>query len=285
MPELPEVQTFVNHLQNQIIGHQIIAVQVFLTKLLKNTDSKTFSNTLLHQSFSNIGRIGKYLIFHLTNDQVVVLHLRMEGKLFYQKIDQPYDHHHVLFKVTFNNGYELRYHDTRRFGTVHLYDRDHYLTSREIVKIGIDPIQDHFNTKLVKLALQSHPNQMLKTSMLDQTKIAGIGNIYADEICFAAQLHPKTRIKDLDHADFVTLTRVIKKILQTAIKYHGTTILSFRYQEHQLGSYQSQLMVHTLKDQPCKKCGTKIIKIKVNSRGTYLCPFCQKLKTTNLISH
>lgn len=142
MPELPEVQTFINLLKTQVLNHSIIEVKVFVNKLLKNQTTQQFIATLTNQKFNNITRIGKYLIFHLSNNQVMVLHLRMEGKVFYQHQSQSYDVNHVLLIIQFDNGYQLRYHDTRRFGTIHIFSQSNYLNSRELAKIGIDPILD-----------------------------------------------------------------------------------------------------------------------------------------------
>ncbi|WP_391591911.1 Formamidopyrimidine-DNA glycosylase [[Mycoplasma] cavipharyngis] len=279
MPELPEVQVFINHLKPLVTNHKIIGLQLNCPKVLKNISYQQFAKNLINFQFTDLTRIGKYLIFHLSNQKVLVLHLRMEGKPFYQHQDQPYDQKHVLFKIQFDNHYELRYHDMRRFGTVHLFDQKDYLAQKELAKLGLDPTQTKFNVKYVKNQLSQSLNRSVKTVLLDQTKISGIGNIYADEILFAAKIHPKTLVKNLNDADFKMITKAAKSIIKSAIKHHGTTILSFQYKHNQSGTYQNRLKVHTRKGLKCHHCQTKINKIKVNNRGTYLCDQCQVWKT------
>ncbi|MDQ0514201.1 formamidopyrimidine-DNA glycosylase [Mycoplasmoides fastidiosum] len=278
MPELPEVQTFINHLKPLVTNHLIIGVEVNNDKILKNTTAEALHAALVGQQFTNLTRIGKYLIFHLNSDQVLVLHLRMEGKPYYQHKNDPYEYQHVLFRIKFSNDHELRYHDTRRFGTVHLFNAADFLEQKELAKLGWDPIDPRFNVDYVKKQLLTSPNRVIKTTLLDQTKISGIGNIYADEILFAAQIHPLTLVKNLSDRDFAAITTAATAIIKTAIKHHGTTILSFKYKHGEMGQFQNKLKVHTLKGLACQICNTTIIKTKVNGRGTYLCPECQIIK-------
>lgn len=278
MPELPEVQTIINYLKPKILNQKIVDIKIHKNKILKNCSPTVFKKSLLNQKFIYIDRLGKYLLFHLTNKKVIVLHLRMEGKPYYQHKNDPYDVNHVLLQIQLDNDYELRYHDTRRFGTVHLLDSSDYHNQPYLKKIALDPTERKFNQQYVIDQLQKSPNRKIKTVLLDQTKISGIGNIYADEILFYAKIHPEVLVKNLNKNDFCNIHKGAKKIIKSAIKNHGTTILSFKYKQDKKGNYQNKLKVHTRKNLECFSCRKLIEKIKVNGRGTYLCTHCQHKK-------
>lgn len=273
MPELPEVQTVVNELNNCVLNKEIVDVIVNASKVLKNSDPKSFKKFLVKEKIKQISRIGKYLIFHLSNNKVMVSHLRMEGKYFFESKSDPFDQRHVLIRFIFKNE-ELRYHDTRRFGTFTIYKGDEYLNSKEIKKLALDPLDKNFNGKYVFNNIHK-VNRAIKTTILDQTKIAGIGNIYADEILFACKLNPKTPANKITLKQCEDIAKMSRKILLWAIECNGTTIASYKFKKGHIGSFQEKLKVHTKVKQPCLSCKTLIQKIKVNGRGTYFCPKCQ----------
>ncbi|MGL4769190.1 MAG: DNA-formamidopyrimidine glycosylase [Mycoplasmoidaceae bacterium] len=275
MPELPEVQTLINSLNDEdIFNLEILDVKIFLPKIIKNVELDDFIRNVINTKIISIERIGKYLIFHLSNKKVILIHLRMEGKIFIINDLNCQNGKHTLLKLIFHNKL-FCYNDTRRFGTFHLYNEDNYLSSKELVKIAIDPLNKNFNWSFLKKQFQNS-NKHIKTVLLDQTKVSGIGNIYADEILFASGIHPLKKAKDLKENDYQNIAINSTIILQKAVENKGTTIFSYLYKKDAGGMFQKFLKVHMKKNQPCVNCKTLIKKIKVNGRGTYFCNKCQK---------
>ncbi len=276
MPELPEVETVRRVLESQIINKKIHDINVYYDKLIDNVLPNEFINKLKGETFQKINRIGKYLIFILDNVSFVT-HLRMEGKFYIKEKSAPLEkHEHIEF--VFDDGIVLRYHDTRKFGRFYLVTStkmDDILALKELSKLGPDGNSDNINyAKLYnKMMMSKVP---IKTLLLDQTFIAGIGNIYADEILFKVGLHPLTNASRLSISDLREIVKATKEILDQAIEDGGTTIRSYTSSLGVSGRFQQHLNVHTLEE--CAKCHSKIKKITVGGRGTYFCPKCQKMK-------
>lgn len=268
MPELPEVQTVLNTLENQIKGREIVDIKV-LYKPIVDVPLRTFKKALINQHFNDFKRRGKYLLFEM-DDITLISHLRMEGKYFIKKHDEPIDKHtHVIFKL--DNGYDLRYNDVRKFGRFELMEkRDNY---DEFKKLGPEPFSKAFNLKYVKEYFKDL-NKPLKEVLLDQSFVAGIGNIYADEICFAIGLKPTYLCSKISDDEIKSLIKCIRKILNNAIKAGGTTIRSYTSSLGVTGRFQLKLKVHTL--DKCSVCKGEVKKIRVGGRGTYYCEKCQK---------
>jgi formamidopyrimidine-DNA glycosylase len=275
MPELPEVETVVRTLNRSIKGQVITNVQVDYPKLLKNIGSiSEFKAQLEHQPIHNVTRRGKYLIFAI-GDFYLVNHLRMEGKWFFEPIETLYDHKHVLLQIELDDGNVLRFHDTRRFGTLDLRDRDTVMTTNPLAKLGPEPFSDEFTSAWL-MAKAKNKNVAIKTFLLDQTVVVGVGNIYASEICFYAAIRPEKPVKFLDYDDWDTIVAGTRSILAEAIQHGGTTVSTFESSKNVHGMYFEQLKVYGRKGQPCLECQTPIAKIKLNQRGTYYCGYCQK---------
>jgi formamidopyrimidine-DNA glycosylase len=273
MPELPEVETVRNSLKALVIGKQIKNVAVNYSKIIKNINVEDFITNLQGQIFQDIKRKGKYLIFILT-DIILVSHLRMEGKYLLRNQEEIEKHEHLIFYFT--DGTNLRYHDVRKFGTMNLFktlDLNLVLNSEPLVKVGFDPLEDDFKIEDVFDRFQNS-SRPIKTSLLDQRIISGIGNIYVDEICFLSGIHPETSTKNLTYEQVEKLIENSRIVLRKAIKLGGTTIRSFSSQEIS-GRFQNELLVHS--KSICPTCNNKIQKIRVGGRGTYLCDNCQKL--------
>jgi len=277
MPELPEVETVIRTLEHLIKDTTIQNVDIFYDKLIDNVTKEEFCNRLKAQTFRAFKRIGKYLIFEL-DDVHLVVHLRMEGKFYVNDISTKYDskHTHAIFYLS--NHKQLEYHDTRKFGRMYLYDKNEELSLTPTFKnVGydvfderVDPIYLYTNSRKKKTTL--------KQFLLDQRIMAGVGNIYADEICFRCGLHPETKVYHLTKKDFKVLLEATRIILQGAIKAGGTTIRSYTSSLGVDGRFQLQLKVHSKENEACKTCGTTIKKIKVGGRGTYYCKKCQRRK-------
>lgn len=278
MPELPEVQSMIDSLiDDDCLNHKIINVETIMPKLFKNCNFDEYKNHIINEKIIDITRVGKYLIFHITNNKVFVVHLRMEGKLFYEDIDFPYNKRHTLVRILFDNKKELRYNDTRRFGTFTIYFENSFMDSKELSKLALDPLNKKFNWEYLKKNI-CKSNRAIKTLILDQTNVAGIGNIYADEILFASNINPNKQGNKISDNEFKKIAENATKILKLAVKNKGTTISTYFYKKEKKGEFQKFLKVHTKKDSPCVNCGNKILKMKVNGRGTYYCSSCQNVK-------
>lgn len=267
MPELPEVETVINTLKTVILKEQIKDVKVYYDKMIHGDYPL---NSLIDEHFVDILRKGKYIIFVLDN-YYLLSHLRMEGKFFIKdKTAEKDKHTHVIFYLS---NCSLRYNDVRKFGIMQVIPKsDNYL---DYINVGLDPFVDNLTAAYV---YKKRANKPVKTFLLDQTVICGIGNIYADEICFACKLNPMLNAKDLTMSDCENIVNNTKTILSKAIELGGSTIRSYTSSLGVTGRFQQELMVHTRDGKPCYICGNKILKTKVGGRGTYYCPHCQEIK-------
>ena len=269
MPELPEVETVKEKLKKELLNKKINDIKVLYDGIIA-TDLDGFKKNIKNQEIINITRRGKFLIFELTN-YYLVSHLRMEGKYFIKdKSDEINKHEHVIF---YFDNFTLRYHDTRKFGKMYLVDKDKLYLNTPLSHIGLEPWDKELTVNYLKD--KYHTNNHIKTLLLNQDIIAGIGNIYADEILFLSKINPNKLGKELTDKDLENIIKNTKIVLEQGIKNKGTTIHSFS-SLGVTGDNQSHLLVHTKEGLPCSVCGTIIKKIRVNGRGTYYCPTCQK---------
>lgn len=274
MPELPEVETVRQTLRSLVLGEKISGVTVLYENIIKDNDLDLFKNTLIGKRINEISRKGKYLIFELDDDYSLISHLRMEGKYYYKlESDEVVKHEHIIFH--FESGMTLRYHDVRKFGTMEIRKKDELFLSTPLNKLGMDA--NLVSASYLKERMQNK-HMDLKSFLLNQEFIAGIGNIYADEICFLSKLHPKQDVYYLNEDDFEAISKNSKEVLEKAISAGGTTIRSYTSSLGVTGLFQLDLMVHTKVGSPCPNCGNEIIKTRVSGRGTYLCPNCQKIR-------
>ena len=267
MPELPEVETVRQTLRQFILEEERLGIDVYYDKIIQG-DTQEFIEKLTHQTIHDIDRIGKYLIF-LLDDDAFVSHLRMEGKYHIVDSDEPITKHtHVSFHLPHHR--DLRYIDTRKFGRMELVDRYDYACQMPLCKLGKEP----FDIRSEELYELLHKSSLpIKTALLDQSIMCGIGNIYANEICFLMHIDPRTPAKRLSKKRVNELREVAVDVLNRAIAQGGTTIHSFDANGIH-GLFQVQLNAHGQKT--CPICHGAIKKIQLNQRGTYFCPQCQK---------
>ena len=268
MPELPEVETVKNTLKRQIIGKKIINVDV-LYNMIEKPELNLFKKLVKGQSIIDIKRRGKFLMFEL-NDYYLLSHLRMEGKYF---IDGDINRHdHVIFY--FEDGI-LKYNDTRKFGRMYLIEKDKVYKEKPLCDLGLEPWDDSLNSNYL---LNKYKNKRIpiKTILLDQSIVVGIGNIYADEILFKSRINPLKRGNELNKKECDDIIKYTKEILSDAIKLGGTTIKSYESSRGVHGKFQNHLLIHNHENDKCVNCKKIIKKIKVNGRSTYYCPNCQK---------
>lgn len=267
MPELAEVETVRNVLKDKILNKKIISIDIRYPKMIEN-NINDFCNGLINSSFIDIKRIGKYLIFE-TKDNYLISHLRMEGKYFIKNINDKIEkHEHVIF---YFNDFSLRYHDTRKFGRMKLIQKNEL--EDYFKNIGPDANFDNINPNDIFNKINKK-NLPIKTILLDQSIVAGLGNIYVDEVLYLSKINPLIKGKNITIENVKSILESSKIILTNAIKYKGTTIKSYTSSLNVKGKYQQFLCVH--KKDKCS-CGCDIIKVKVNGRTTYYCPKCQRL--------
>ncbi|WEG13911.1 DNA-formamidopyrimidine glycosylase [Pullulanibacillus sp. KACC 23026] len=276
MPELPEVETVKETLKQLVLGKTIRDVVIFWPKLIKEPpDSHEFAERLKGQTIHNIRRRGKFLCLDL-DEEVLVSHLRMEGKYVYfnHRADVTKDAHtHVIF--TFTDGSELHYKDVRKFGTMHVFPKGEEERRLPLVQLGPEPLEERFTAALLKQRLKN-TTRAIKLALLDQTVVVGLGNIYVDEALFRARIHPETPTDQVSQAKLNQLVPAIKETLGEAVEMGGSTVRTYRNGQGRMGMFQQKLAVYGREGEPCVECGTPIKKIKLGGRGTHFCPNCQK---------
>ncbi len=274
MPEIAEVRTVAKTLNKRIVGRKIIGLDMPYSKIIDG-DIDEFKRQVIDKEFTSIDNYGKWL-FLILGDVTILSHLRMEGKYFIKSSDDALTkHEHIIFHL--DDGSDLRYHDTRKFGRMRLCKTEEIYRTEEISKLGIEPDHKSLNKEYVYENIKNK-NIPIKTLLLDQTIINGLGNIYVDEVLFASNVHPETLGKMLTIEDADNIVKSAKRIITKATELGGTTIRSYTSSLGVYGNYQNELMVHTKDKERCKICDSVIEKTRVGGRGTYFCPKCQVKK-------
>jgi formamidopyrimidine-DNA glycosylase len=272
MPELPEVETIRRQLAPHLEGRTIVEAEILDPRWTRPEDPATVARQLRGALVERVGRAGKYLVWQLSEDRHLLMHLRMTGVLLFDpRVEGP----HTRVRLQLDAGHRLLYVDPRRFGTGHLLQgaaaRDAYLAAR----IGIEPFSAEFTTEHLRRSARGR-RAPVKAFILDQRRIAGVGNIYADEALFRAAIHPLRPAGSLRGPQLVRLRDAIEDALRAGIEAKGASIDDFRHIDGARGSFQDRFLVHRREGKPCPRCGTPIRKIVVGGRGTYLCPSCQR---------
>ena len=274
MPELPEVETIKNVLIPIVKNKTIKSIDVYRSLTIEG-DKDEFISNLVNETFLDVSRKGKYLIFHLTNDKVIVSHLRMEGK-YYEYLENESDSKYAKVVFHFTDGHKLCYDDSRAFGIMKLATESSYLKEEMLAKLGPEP----FYVNDVKGIMNKVKNSKkpIKTTLLDQTLITGLGNIYVDETLYASKIHPLTPANKISVEEWESIIDNAKKILNIAIEMGGSTIKSYHPGKGVDGSFQTRIKIYGKEGEKCPICGSTFRFIKVGGRGTTFCPTCQKKK-------
>ncbi|MEK7276501.1 MAG: bifunctional DNA-formamidopyrimidine glycosylase/DNA-(apurinic or apyrimidinic site) lyase [Chloroflexota bacterium] len=266
MPELPEVETLVRELRAPCVGRRIEGVTLRWPRHIAAPSLREFKRDIRGQKITALERRGKYFVFTLTSGALLI-HLKMSGDLEVVKRGAPpAKHEHTIFH--FDNGQDLRFSDSRKFGRVYLVDDPDEITGR----LGPEPLARSFTSQKL-WALFTSRRRPLKTLLLDQTVIAGVGNIYADESLHRARLHPERRSDTLTATEARALWQSVRHILNAAIKHNGSSI-DWVYRG---GEHQNHFRVYDRAGEPCFNCGTPIRRMTLGGRGTHFCPHCQRL--------
>ena len=273
MPELPEVETVKESLKLRLVGKKIRSVNILWDNIIAYPSKEEFIREIGDKVIVDVKRRGKFLMFDL-DDYYLLSHLRMEGKYFFKNHnDEINKHEHVIFD--FGNDEELRYMDTRKFGKMYLLKKDEINNVGPLKDLGLEPWDDNLTSEYL---LDKYKSKRLpiKTVLLDQSIIVGIGNIYADEILFLAKINPLKKCNLLNEEECSNIIKYTKEVLEKAIKKGGTTIRTYSSVDGVHGLFQNELLVHGKDKGNCPNCNEKIDKIRVGGRGTYYCPKCQK---------
>jgi len=273
MPELPEVETIVRNLRKKLIGLKIGEVKIFLEKCIQGSWIN-FAKNLIGRKISALERRGKYIIIHLDDGQALIIHLRMTGSLLFLPPQAPIDKHtHLVF--TFQSGnWQLRFVDQRQFGRLCLVKKGEKGALKFLEKLGPEPLE--IGSPQFKEMINGQ-RRIIKSLLLDQTFIAGVGNIYADEVLYRTGLHPRQRTEFLSRGKIVALLKNLQALLRQAIRQRGTSVRNYVDAQGAPGGFQKFLLVYGREGEKCHKCGAIIVREKIAGRSTYFCPRCQPL--------
>lgn len=274
MPELPEVEIVVQGLiEEQLIGKKITDAHVHWHRTIFTPKVSEFLRRIKGQIIKSIHRRGKWIVFSLSKDTLLV-HLRMTGKFFFSPKNQETSQH-TRVELMLNDGRKLVYEDSRKFGKWHLLQS----AEKQLNEIGIEPLSKEFIKEKFQQIIGKH-SQQIKPFLLNQKYIAGLGNIYVDEALWEAKIHPQRKVSSLKTKEINDLHDAIQKVLTKGIKNQGTTLGKSRVNYYSVsgrrGNNQLKLNVFRQEGLPCPRCGSIIVKTVVAQRGTHFCPQCQK---------
>ena len=290
MPELPEVETVRRGLHELIIGRVVKEVAHDTPKSFPNAavDVEQF---LTGSTITDVRRRAKVLLIDLSTDYTLVIHLKMTGQLVFRASDVAFGAGHpndsligelpdrsTRVTVTFTDGSHLYFNDQRKFGWARLLPTLEVPNIDFMQKVGPEPLEADFTAEQFRERFKRRAKSPIKAALLDQTVIAGVGNIYADESLWGAKIHPLRKVATITETEFETLYRELRAVMNLAIEKGGSTDKNYVNAEGKRGSYMDFARVFRREGQPCPRCGTTIIKFKAAGRGTHICPQCQVLK-------
>ncbi|MFH1832919.1 MAG: bifunctional DNA-formamidopyrimidine glycosylase/DNA-(apurinic or apyrimidinic site) lyase [Candidatus Levyibacteriota bacterium] len=280
MPELPEVETIRLGLQKYLVGHKILDVEVKVPKIFQGNRKNVIGAKVI-----GVKRIGKGLIIELDNDYALAIHLKLTGQIIYSGKETssihfsvktggslPSKYTHVIFKL--DKDAFLYYNDLRKFGWIRVIKKDELNDLPFFKEMGPEPLKDLTFSKFIKIIQIS--NSPIKIILMDQKKIGGIGNIYANEALFLSGINPRRSAKNLSNKEIQKLYGAIVEALKRGLKYGGSSDVNFVNAFGQDGNYQNHFLVYSRKGQKCQRCKGIIQKIQLGGRGTYFCLNCQK---------
>jgi formamidopyrimidine-DNA glycosylase len=276
MPELPEVETIRRQLVPHLEGRTITLAEILDPRWTRPEAPEAVAAALRGAAVERIARRGKYLVWTLSGDRHLLVHLRMTGTLLF---DPPAEPVHTRVRLVLDDDHRLIYVDPRRFGTGHVLvgaeARDAYLALR----LGVEPFTPEFTAEHLR-QIAARRSAPVKTFLLDQRRVAGVGNIYADEALFRAEIHPLRPAGRLTLPEWSRVREALEEALGAGIEAKGASIDDFRHLDGARGSFQDRFLVHRRAGEPCLRCGRPIRKIVVGGRGTYVCERCQRKPRT-----
>lgn len=272
MPELPEVEVIRQGLLRRVVGSRIVSARIRARRLTRRQgEPKELAESLAGREVQALRRRGKWLLFNLHGNETLLVHLGMTGQLLWARNWASLEaDRHVHARLDFAGGGVLAYRDVRKFGQMFLLPTSD-LEAR--LGLGVEPLGHDFTLKAFQAICQA-PTR-IKSLLLDQRRIAGIGNIYADEALFRARIHPRRPAASLSRAEIAALRRAIRVVLRAAIQRRGSSISDYRDAEGERGAFAPLHRVYGRTGQACRVCGQPVTRILVGQRGTHFCPHCQ----------
>jgi len=276
MPELPEVQTVVDGIKPNILRRKVINFKAYTNKL-RYPISRSISEKIVGNYVKNIYRRAKYIILDLNNSQSIVVHLGMSGRIIVLKADKDKKLKHTQFIIQFSKDIELQYIDPRKFGLIKVIPSNLLQESKLFVHLGPEPLSRLFNKSYLK-KICNNKNTPIKSIIMNQKYVVGIGNIYASESLFLAKITPIKVCNKLTIKELSLLITSIRKVLRKSIQSGGSSISDYAMVNGKLGNYQNELEVYGREGSICreKSCQSKILRIVIAQRSTFYCPVCQK---------
>jgi formamidopyrimidine-DNA glycosylase len=287
MPELPEVETVVRQLEPEVEGHRVERLEVLDPRWSRPVPPEQLGEAVSGAVIERLGRRGKYILMGLGGERTLVMHLRMTGNLILREGEEMLDpsegrrlyesersteERHLRARFLLDDGRELWFTDPRRFGEAFLLDDDHL--EERFAKLGVEPFSPEFTAQALG-AMAAGRTAPLKSFLLDQSGVAGVGNIYADEALFRAELHPLSPAGSMKPEHLEALRDGIVAALEAGIDAGGSSIDDYRDARGEKGTMQDEFLVHTREGEGCPRCGGTIARIVVGGRSTYFCPSCQ----------
>jgi formamidopyrimidine-DNA glycosylase len=283
VPELPEVETIRRQLAPAIEGRRLDRIEVRDARWCEPAPPEAVADALNGRLIERLGRRGKYLVMSFEDDVHLVMHLRMTGNLLLvpaAEDDPERPHLRVRFELSgggrkAKGGDRLLFVDVRRFGTGDVLLGSDALAEYFASRLGVEPLSPDFTADALR-ALARGRRQPVKAFLLTQERVAGVGNIYADEALFRARIHPQRPVGTLRRSQVEALRDAVVETLEAGIDAKGASIDDYRQVDGAEGSFQDRFLVHTREGEPCPRCGTTIQKLRAAGRGTYVCPRCQR---------
>ena len=271
MPELPEVETIRRQLAPAVEGRRLVRIRVLDPRWCEPAPPEAIADALNGRTIERLGRRGKYLVMSLEDDVHLVMHLRMTGNLLLTN-DEP---KHTRVRMELDDGQTLLFVDVRRFGTGHVLLGSDALAEYFASRLGVEPLSPDFTAAALRAQSRGR-RQPVKAFLLNQERIAGVGNIYADEALFRAKIHPLKPVGALRRPQIEALRDAVVESLHAGIDAKGASIDDYRHVDGARGSFQDRFLVHLREGKPCPRCGATIQKMRAAGRGTYVCPRCQR---------
>src|SRR3989344_7227090 len=272
MPELPEVETIRRDLNKELKGRKIIRLKFYNWAKMLKPSPEAVEKAISGAVISDFGRRAKLLLMHFEGGKTIAIHLKLSGQLFVRKPTDPPDRFtHVVLEL--DKGEELRFNDLRKFGFMKVV-KDKAELDNLLSEFGPEPFTPQFTFEKFKETV-TKSSRAIKTVIMDQTKIAGVGNIYADEALWRARIHPEVVANELNDQKLKELFSAILFVLKQGIEDRGTSVDQYLDTHAHKGGHAKNLKVFRLNGEPCPRCGTIIKKIRVGGRGTHFCPSCQ----------
>jgi formamidopyrimidine-DNA glycosylase len=274
MPELPEIETIRRQLASALEGRRIVAIEVRDPRWSMPAPPQAVEDAVRGRAIERVWRRGKYLVLSLEDDVHLVMHLRMTGNLLldHAGAEEP---GHLRVSMELDDGKRLLFVDVRRFGTGDVLLGSDAVAEYFASRLGVEPLDPEFTAEGLR-AMARGRKQPVKAFLLNQERIAGVGNIYADEALFRARIHPLRPVGTLKRAQLEALREGVIESLELGIDSKGASIDDYRHTDGARGSFQDRFLVHLREGEPCPRCGATIVKLRAAGRGTYVCPNCQR---------